>query len=132
MLRVWRTDNVIFTTTYLTFTRVPAKVPDVHQSSGEGAFFMWVAFRMCPRRVTSTPDPDTFEKHRDTHLPWMEGQGSGPISLHLSAAEWRLSGVRKRVVSKSVVSADAPPERKPERGYVRQNHPFGNRPFISQ
>ena len=25
-----------------------------------------------------------------------------------------------------------PPERKPERGYVRQNHPFGNRPFISQ
>ena len=42
------------------------------------------------------------------------------------------SGVRKRVVSKRVVLADVPPERKPERGYVRQNHPFGNRPFISQ
>ena len=42
------------------------------------------------------------------------------------------SGVRKRVVSKRVVLADVPPERKPERGYVRQNHPFRNRPFISQ
>ena len=38
----------------------------------------------------------------------------------------------KRLVSKRVVSADVLPERKPERGYVRQNHPFGNRPFISQ
>ena len=43
-----------------------------------------------------------------------------------------LFGVDKRVVSKRVVSADVPPERKPERGYIRQNHPFGNRPFISQ
>ena len=43
----------------------------------------------------------------------------------------RESGVRKRVVSKRVVLADVPPKRKPERGYVRQNHPFGNRPFIS-
>ena len=42
-----------------------------------------------------------------------------------------ISGVRSRVVSKRVVLADVPPERKPERGYVRQNHPFGNRPFIS-
>ena len=42
-----------------------------------------------------------------------------------------LSVEPKRVVSKRVVSADVPPERKPERGYVRQNHPFGNRPFIS-
>ena len=41
------------------------------------------------------------------------------------------SGVRKRVVSKRVVLADVPSERKPERGYVRQNHPFGNRPLIS-
>ena len=37
--------------------------------------------------------------------------------------------VRKRVVSKRVVSADVPPERKPERGYVRQNHPFTKPPF---
>ena len=34
------------------------------------------------------------------------------------------SGVDKRVVSKRVVLADVPPERKPERGYVRLNHPF--------
>ena len=42
------------------------------------------------------------------------------------------SGEPKGVVSKRVVLADVPPERKPERGHVRQNHPFGNRPFISQ
>ena len=40
-----------------------------------------------------------------------------------------LFGVDKRVVSKRVVSADVPPERKPERGYVRQNHPFTEPPF---
>ena len=28
-----------------------------------------------------------------------------------------------------MVSADVPPERKPERGYVRQNHPFAKPPF---
>ena len=28
-----------------------------------------------------------------------------------------------------MVSADVPPERKPERGYVRQNHPFTKPPF---
>ena len=39
------------------------------------------------------------------------------------------SGVRKRAVSKRVVSADVPPERKPERGYLRQNHPFTKPPF---
>ena len=40
-----------------------------------------------------------------------------------------LCGVDKRVVSKRVVSADVPPERKSERGYVRQNHPFAKPPF---
>ena len=40
-----------------------------------------------------------------------------------------LFGVDKRVVSKRVVSADVPPERKPERGYIRQNHPFTKPPF---
>ena len=39
------------------------------------------------------------------------------------------SGDRKRVVSKRVVLADVPPERKPERGHVRQNHPFTKPPF---
>ena len=37
--------------------------------------------------------------------------------------------VSKRVVSKRVVSTDVPPERKPERGYVRQDHPFTKPPF---
>ena len=32
-----------------------------------------------------------------------------------------LFGVDKRVVSKRVVSADVPPERKPERGYVHED-----------
>ena len=54
-----------------------------------------------------------------------------------------MSGVDKKVVSKRVVLADVPPERKPERGYiqmfprnekpergyVRQNHPFTKPPF---
>ena len=45
---LWRTHNAMFTRTSATFTRVLAKVPHIHQSSGEGAFCMWVAFRMCP------------------------------------------------------------------------------------
>ena len=52
--------------------------------------------------------------------------------MEVKKCHYSVSGVRKRVVSKRVVLADVPPERKPERGYVRQNHPFGNRPFISQ
>ena len=43
----------MFTRTSLTFTRVPAKVPHIHQSSGEGAFCMWMAFRMCPTMCAS-------------------------------------------------------------------------------
>ena len=35
---LWRTHNSVFTSASLTFTRVPAKVPHIHQSSGEGAF----------------------------------------------------------------------------------------------
>ena len=34
---LWRTHNATCTRTSLTFTRVPAKVPHIHQSSGEGA-----------------------------------------------------------------------------------------------
>ena len=45
---LWRTHNTIFVKTSLTFTRVPAKVLHLHQNSGEGAFCMRVAFRMCP------------------------------------------------------------------------------------
>ena len=33
---LWRTPNTIFTRTSLTFTRVPAKFPPIHLSSGEG------------------------------------------------------------------------------------------------
>ena len=45
---LWRTHNVIFRISSLTFTRVPAKVTHVHQSSGEGAFCMRVAFGTYP------------------------------------------------------------------------------------
>ena len=45
---LWRTHNVIFRISSLTFTRVPAKVAQVHQSSGEGAFCMRVAFGTYP------------------------------------------------------------------------------------
>ena len=41
---LWRTHNTIFMRTSLTFTRVLAEVPHIHQSSGEGA----TAFRICP------------------------------------------------------------------------------------
>ena len=44
---LWRTHNSALTSTSLTFTRDPAKVPHIHQSSGEGAFCIWVTFRMC-------------------------------------------------------------------------------------
>ena len=47
-----------------------------------------------------------------------------PFSLPVT-----LFSVDKRVVSKRVVSADVPPERKPERGHVRQTHPFTKPPF---
>ena len=49
---------------------------------------------------------------------------SPPIPVHAI-----LSGIDKRVVSQRVVLADVPPERKPERGYLRQNHPFTKPPF---
>ena len=45
-------------------------------------------------------------------------------TLHIT-----LSGVDKRAVSKRAVFADVPPERKPERGYVCQNHPFTKPPL---
>ena len=41
-------QHATFTRTSLTFTSVPAKVPHIHQSSGEGALGMWVASRVCP------------------------------------------------------------------------------------
>ena len=55
---LWRTHNTIFTSTSVTFTRVPAKVPHIHQSSGEGAFCMCVAFRMCPSNESHSPLPN--------------------------------------------------------------------------
>ena len=36
--KFWGTHHAIWTRTSLTFARVPAKVPRIHQSSGEGAF----------------------------------------------------------------------------------------------
>ena len=49
------------------------------------------------------------------------------LSLNDPFGCWQKGGFQKGGFQK-----DVPPERKPERGYVRQNHPFGNRPFISQ
>ena len=49
---LWRSHNAIFTRTSPTFTRVPAKVLHIHQRvpvNTEGAFCMWVAFRMGPK-----------------------------------------------------------------------------------
>ena len=43
-----------------------------------------------------------------------------------------LLGVGKRVVSKRVVLADVPPERKPERGTFAKTTLLRNRPFIFQ
>ena len=50
---VWRSlvRNAIVARTPLTFTRVPAKVPRIHQSSGEGVLGMWAVSGMsgmCP------------------------------------------------------------------------------------
>ena len=52
-----------------------------------------------------------------------------PMSWDGSARSSYPSGVGKRVVSKRVVLADVPPEQKPERGHIRQNHPFTKPPF---
>ena len=46
---LWRAHNAICTRTYQPFTRVVATVPHIRQSSGEGAFCMRVAFRVCPK-----------------------------------------------------------------------------------
>ena len=51
---LWRTHNAMFTTTSLIFTRVPAKVSHVHQSSGAGAFCMSVALSMCAKWPKTT------------------------------------------------------------------------------
>ena len=65
------------------------------------------------------------------NVPRVQPPGTSPEVSRPNSREMTslLSGVRKRVVSKRVVSADVPPERKPERGYVRQNHPFTKPPF---
>ena len=72
----------------------------------------WNAVFGCKRASGTSPLPSRVWGHQDPFDP----------SVHLS-------GVRKRVVSKRVVLADVPPERKPERGHVRQNHPFTKPPF---
>ena len=46
------------------------------------------------------------------------------LAYNLKMLSILFGGSQKGWVSKRVVLADVPPERKPERGYVRQNHPF--------
>ena len=61
--KAWRTLDATFMRTSLTFKRVPAKVPTFTKSSGEGAFCVWVAFRMCPRKaeLNTVPIPGNLE-----------------------------------------------------------------------
>ena len=61
------------------------------------------------------PGTKTGTRARSPKPPFYETALYLPVSLF---------GVDKRVVSKRVVSADVPLEQKPERGHVRQNHPF--------
>ena len=69
-------------------------------------------------------------------LPRNENRNEGTLAkttlleAALNYLPMTLFGVDKRVVSKRVVSADVPPERKPERGHVRQNHPSRKPPLI--
>ena len=92
-----------------------------------------------------------------------QGEGGGELHIEPCGRHWHLiccylGWVHKRVGFQEVVLADAPPERKPERGYIRmfprtkartrvrshvtperkpergyicQNHPFTNPPFVS-
>ena len=81
---LWRTHNATFTRTSLTFTRVPTKVSHIHQSSGEGAFCVWVAFRMCPSKVLvvlSASSKPTWI--RNLHSPvWVGSKGGHPSEGH--------------------------------------------------
>ena len=67
-----------------------------------------------------SPGTKTGTRVRSPKPPFWKPPFYLPVSLF---------GVDKGVVSKRVVSADVPPERRPERGYVRQNHPFTKPPF---
>ena len=91
---------------------------------------------MCSRKECSSKQPHQNEENEGgifLEQPFCRYCAASWKKLPPIFSGWSvISGVRKRVVSKRVVLADVPPERKSERGYVRQNHPFGNRPFISQ
>ena len=41
----------------------------------------------------------------------------------------RTFGCSPRTKTGTMVRSDVPPERKPERGHIRQNHPFTKPPF---
>ena len=90
----------------------------------------------CGNFRTSAPQPPRSVNGQpcfwDAPIFWGFLRNPGNFGEMLPESQTKLSGVRKRAVSKRVVLADVPPERKPERGYACQNHPFGNRPFISQ
>ena len=65
---VWRTHNTTFTSLSMTCTRVPVKVPHVHQSSGESAFCMRVAFGMCPTLRFALTTPENLKGQRRNGL----------------------------------------------------------------
>ena len=68
---LWRSHNAIFMRTSLTFTRVPVKVPHLHQSSGEGAFRMRVAFRMSKEFRTATAFLSFLRNASDKAVSWV-------------------------------------------------------------
>ena len=109
---------------------------DPHLLHNPKKLFMSLGF--CPRLTTPTPlyFGDIFGVSlggTQALLSFWKVPGSSSATSPKLLSLWTLrSGEPKRVVSKRVVLADVPPERKPERGYVRQNHPFRNRPFTSQ
>ena len=82
-------------------------------------------------RASHPPRPYFCGGNRDVEIENFERDLKIRSKLKISSEIeffWSLSEEPKRVVSKRVVSADVPPERKPERGYVRQNRPFTKPP----
>ena len=110
----------------------------------------WKAYRM--RGVPKTTlgrgvIHEVFHPPSFFHLSWRPLNPSGFKSCY-NHAIWTRGALRKNAAEsllnllscpklggsqkggfQKVVSADVPPERKPERGYVRQNHPFTKPPF---
>ena len=78
----------------------------------KGAFPKGWFWRMFPRN----------ENQNEGTFGWSPGTKTGTRSYEGTFKGW---------FSKRVVLADVPPERKPEPGHIRQNHPFTKLPYLS-